>query len=203
MPVQEGIDELSRERKFWRTPELVEKLLAFLDLASIKELAKSHRLTRQILGKSFVWNQLIKKIFPKDHNIDPVDSNFPQEDDAVLASERGKARLLTEILSLSEDSDRSQLGKDLLHTICERHPILDLNSSSRLVDVGCSRGQTHTVSLLGFLLLKDVQGRVQGILSVERVKAQMLEALPLTALGSIVTDQLGMVKKLDVKGFMC
>ena len=144
MPVQEGIDELSRERKFWRTPELVEKLLAFLDLASIKELAKSHKLTRQILGNSFVWNRLIKKIFPKDHNIDPDDSNFPEEDDAVLASEMGKARLLTEILSLSEDSDRSQLGKDLLHTICKRHPPILDTISRRLVDVGSSCGQTHS-----------------------------------------------------------
>ena len=31
----------------------------------------------------------------------------------------------------------------------------------------------------------------------------MLEDPPLTALGSIVADQLGMVKKLDVQGFMC
>ena len=50
------------ERQFRGTPELVEKLLPFLDLESIKQLAKSHKLTQQILGNSFIWNQLIKSM---------------------------------------------------------------------------------------------------------------------------------------------
>ena len=45
--------EDSAERKFWRTPELVEKLLTFLDPGSTKLLAESHDLTLQILGQAF------------------------------------------------------------------------------------------------------------------------------------------------------
>ena len=58
------------ERKFWTTPELVEKLISHLDLPSIEQLARPHKLTRQIIGKEFTWNWLVKKIFPKDPAID-------------------------------------------------------------------------------------------------------------------------------------
>ena len=208
MSDEEGIGGVDAKGKFWEMPELVEKLLPFLDLESINQMAKSHKLTRKILGKTLVWNQLIKRIFPKDHDIHPENSNFPQEDDAhphhaVLASERGNVRLLNGILSLSEDSDRSQLGMDLLHTICERHPILDTNRR-RLVEVGCSCGQTHTVSILGFLLLKEVQTREQeGILCVERVKIRILYDPPLMALSSTVAEQQGLAEKVDVQDFRC
>ena len=37
-----SLGEFDAEKKFWATPELVEKLLPLLDLASTKELAKAH-----------------------------------------------------------------------------------------------------------------------------------------------------------------
>ena len=40
-------------------PELVNKLLPFLDLESTLNLAKVHQLTRDILQGSFDWNKLI------------------------------------------------------------------------------------------------------------------------------------------------
>ena len=43
----------SAEWKFWRTPELVEKLLTFLDAGSTKLLAESHDLTLEILEQAF------------------------------------------------------------------------------------------------------------------------------------------------------
>ena len=96
MSVEEGIGGFDAEKKFWGTPELVEKLLFFLDLESIKQMAASHKLTRKILGKTFMWKQLIKRIFPRDHNIDPMDSSFPQHYED-LASDKAKVKILTEI----------------------------------------------------------------------------------------------------------
>ena len=159
---------------------------------------RSHKLTRKILGKSFIWNKLIKQILPKDSQY------TPEEEYAVLASEREKMKLLSVILSLGEDSDRSELGMDLIHTICERHPILDPNSSRGLVDVGCSCGQTHTVSLLGFLLLKEVESREHVILSDDRVKVNEVLLDPfLTAISSLVAVQQDNVKNLDVGTVSC
>ena len=159
----------------------MEELIPYLDLESIEQLAKSHKLTRQILGKSLIWNQLLKSTFPKVNNIDP-EEDFPLEDwpcdYADLASDKAKVRLLTGILSLSEDSDRSQLRMDLVHKIGKRHPILPPilePNNRRLVDVGCFCGQTHTVSILDFLLLREVVTREQeSILCVERLKARIL-----------------------------
>ena len=158
-------------------PQLAEELIPHLDLESIKQLAKSPKLTRQILGKSLIWNQLLKSTFPKVNNTDPEEDFLLEDwpcDYADLASDKAKVRLLTGILSLSEDSDRSQLRMDLVHRICKRHPILEPNNR-RLVDVGCFCGQTHTVSILDFLLLREVVTKEQeSILCVERLKARIL-----------------------------
>ena len=40
---------------------MVEKLLPFLDLDSTLHLAQTHRVTRELLKKSFVWNKLIRR----------------------------------------------------------------------------------------------------------------------------------------------
>ena len=57
---QIDLQEESAEKKFWKTPELVEELLDFLDLDSIKQLAKNHGLTKEILGKEVVWQKILK-----------------------------------------------------------------------------------------------------------------------------------------------
>ena len=55
-------DKQSAEKKFWRTPELVENaLLPFLDLESVEQLVKAHDLTVEILGKTITWNKLVKR----------------------------------------------------------------------------------------------------------------------------------------------
>ena len=49
------------ERKVWRTPELVERLLPFLGVSSVECLAECHDLTRELLQRSFTWNKFIKR----------------------------------------------------------------------------------------------------------------------------------------------
>ena len=56
------LHEESAEKKFWKTPELVEELLDFLDLDSIKQ----HVLTKEILGKEVVWQKILKRAMPLD-----------------------------------------------------------------------------------------------------------------------------------------
>ena len=93
------------ENKFWATPELVQKLLQVLDLAAIKELAEVHQLTRDILGGAFFWKKLIRKSFP-EINIDFGHKRCPREDDPHFASMRPKAKLLSQIMNMMEDSKR-------------------------------------------------------------------------------------------------
>ena len=58
----------SAEKKFWKTPELVEELLDFLDLDSIKQVAKHHVLTKEILGKEVVWQKILERAMPLDES---------------------------------------------------------------------------------------------------------------------------------------
>ena len=50
---------------------------------------------------------------------------MPLEDDAHLASDRPKARILAQILNLVKDSTGSQSEMDLLQAIFDRHPVPD------------------------------------------------------------------------------
>ena len=97
MSLEEGIGGFNAERKFWEMPQLAEELIPHLDLESIKQLAMSHKLTQQILGKNLIWNQLIKSTFAKVNNID-LEEDFPPEDwphdYADLASDKAKVRQL-------------------------------------------------------------------------------------------------------------
>ena len=65
-------EDIDAEEKFWETPELVETLLPFLDVASILRLAQSHFSSKKdslvlgILKRALVWNKLIEMY---THNI--------------------------------------------------------------------------------------------------------------------------------------
>ena len=49
---------------FCAAPELMEKLLLFLDAVSTWNLAEAHDLTFNILGKAFSWDKLVKRMLP-------------------------------------------------------------------------------------------------------------------------------------------
>ena len=176
----------SAERAFWKISELVEKqLLPHLDLDSIKNLAECHDLTRHILGKPFVWKKIVRRLFPEDVKIrlDLVWSPMPLEDDAHLAEDRPKARLLADILCLAKSSPGSQPEMELLHALCDRYPALDTSCNKNrrwfhFVSVSCAAClETHQVSPWGVVLLEEVQATLsaakQRILEVDYVHASL------------------------------
>ena len=201
-----SIQEVSAERKFWGTPELIENLLPFLDAFSTKNLAESHKLTRRILRNSLNWNKLIKRTFPQKRYTIMNHYYVPEPTNVILEFEREKARLLAEILSMSKDS--SQLEMDLLHAICERFSLTyeqdGIYFYSHFVNVSCSCLQTHRVSLWGFLVLEDVaailDSREQSIL--EMASKELVEPL-LTALGSRALHQEEMVERIQSRSVRC
>ena len=82
--------------KFWRTPKVVEKILPFLDLASIVSLGHSQVMDRKILKSATVWNQLIRRSSPLD--------------------DMEEVKKLVQILKLMKDPRTQML--DLLDLIC-------------------------------------------------------------------------------------
>ena len=61
LPGQEGA-----ERKFWRTADLVESLLLFLDARSTLTLVKVLPLALDIIQMKSMWNKLVKRVCPYD-----------------------------------------------------------------------------------------------------------------------------------------
>ena len=99
------------EYNFWKNPELVEKLLSFLDSGSLKCLAEAHKLTLETLQRASVWNKLLRKTFPNGKNRFRNETKL--EEKALMAN----ARALAEILIMAENSKSLEL--DLLHMICK------------------------------------------------------------------------------------
>ena len=63
----------SAEKMFWKTPELVDKLISFLDVESVSRLAELHQLTAQVLQGTSTWDKLVKRSCPYyEHTQPPV-----------------------------------------------------------------------------------------------------------------------------------
>ena len=188
--MEDGTSGDGAEKQILESPESVEKL----DLESIKHLAEVHKLNRQILGETSVWKKLIQRHLLEDAKLSRSD---------ILASERPKARLLADILSLIQASPGSRLEMDLIHAVCERYPASALDE---FVDVTCACLQNHKVSPLGFELLETIQAtlgpRERRILEVEKVEATLIGTF-LTALSSMATRQEGIKMKMGGRQIYC
>ena len=197
-------------QKFWATPELVEKLLLpFLDTGSTKHLAEAHGLTLEVLGKVLSWDKLIKRTFPMD-----------QRAGIVLESENLKARFLAEIVIMTKNSNSAQMASNwvemervLLHCICKRFPANPARKyvflpRSPLIAVSCSCLETHQVSPWGFLLLEEVESKLESVeQNVLRVVAwgwerSLVEPI-LSALSARVLRQHNMAEELVFGDMVC
>ena len=136
------------EKKFWKTPELIETLLLFLDVSSTRSLAQAPPLALDILQNGVVWNKLVQRSIPENRNTDLTDKSLY---DLVP-----KVTSLARILLMMGGSRSPQLDLNLIHTICEGFPFLR-GPSMRSVTLSCSYQKTHSVSPLGLVLLEMVE----------------------------------------------
>ena len=126
------------EKKFWRSPELVESLLPFLDPPSILQLGQAHPLTAGVLQGTKPWSRFIRRTCP-----------YPTPNHLTLEA---KTEQLAGILQLI-GSPHLHL-QQLLETICERFPS---KGSGFYVKVTCLNHEDHFVSPVGFVLLEQVE----------------------------------------------
>ena len=170
------------ETKFWRTRELVDRLLPFLYTYSVERLAECHDITLELLQRPYVWNKFIKRSIEKTISVS-TNLSWDEDEDAEVDDERREeveeeihrqemletVGDLARILRMFEDSKPFLL--DLLHLICEKYPPNMISSDGYvLVDVACSCNKTHSVSPLGFLILDEVETTLGSTeQSVERV----------------------------------
>ena len=149
---------------FWATPELVEKILPYLDLASTLSLVKAHGVTQAIVQRSLNWDKLVRLNCPFHHPSD-LDHFY----DCRLREEKVEPKInlvrgLVAILKVL--TNLRTLLPNLLDVICERFsaraPTIPNDQNeidfSFPVLVSCSsypNGQN--VSLLGFVLIEEAE----------------------------------------------
>ena len=89
MPTQDS------ERQFWRTPELVESLMPFLNGQSTLALVKALPLALEVIQRKSMWTMLVRRVCPYD-----TDDSDAEE---AVANHRRKVMPLVEILKMMED----------------------------------------------------------------------------------------------------
>ena len=158
------------EKLFWRTPELVESLLHFLDPPSILELGQVHPLTIGVMQGTSTWSRFIRRSCPFEPETEPP--NLQTSHVSVSEEEiEQKVMELKPIIGVLQLIDSPQLHLlDLLEIICQRFPPRDWGEMARDVKVSCPSHKFHNVSALGFVLLELIEGALgsleQKILSV-------------------------------------
>ena len=154
-------------RKFWELPELVEKLLPFLDLESTLHLAQAHQLTRDILQRSFTWDKLIGRSCLQEEAYHCLD-------DGLFKEKVASVKLLVAILKLMKDPKANML--DLLDTICKMCPPDVLSRFLGTVQiVSPTHPDSYEVFLSDFLLLEEVEGGLES--AEQQVKTVFLRHL--------------------------
>ena len=201
----EGVSE-SAMAKFWRTPELAEKLLGFLDGSSTLNLARCHNLTKETLQRPSVWTKVVRRLCP-------VGLNQPMWDEKALVATNKKTLMpLLQILKMAKDPAEMKLT--LLEVICERFPLetekdIDMGPDSyhQFVKVRFScPHKDHSVSAVGFLLLEEVEIACGSSpnLKIDQFDLSELEGPMLLALSRRASKQKEPLKQVNVwaKGFL-
>ena len=142
---------MTSAQRFWKSPDLMAQLLPFLDVQSILALSKVEPVVVNILQRSFIWRQQLRRSY---HAMEDMDE-FEMEELEVGD--------LLEILQLVEDPE--PLIPELLDMICERFSQEKTEETywpqqiKVLVSCDLHPGD-HLVSRGGFQLLELVEGEM-------------------------------------------
>ena len=136
---------MTSAQRFWKSPDLMAQLIPFLDVQSILALSKVEPVVVNILQRSFIWRQVLRR------------SNDKEEWEEL----KFEVKNLVEILQMVEDPE--PLIPELLDMICERFSQEKTDEEywpERIkVLVSCGRHPgDHLVSRGGFQLLELVEG---------------------------------------------
>ena len=106
---------------FWRTPELVERVVDFLDVESALILAKTQKVALKAVQRPSVWNKLIRQ--------SGLQSTVPeksQENWGLFESHTNKLKTMKETLHSTLPTlgrllavSSLQMKHDLINVICE------------------------------------------------------------------------------------
>ena len=220
------MSKMTAERKFWKCPELVEMLVAFLDVDSIYKIAKCHQLTLEVVEVKVVWNKLIKKVCPESSGLVRSLYQIPYDTQKMkerLLPKRKELLCLVDILKLFEEPKTPlralldlvakrfppfQDGARVQHNLDRDEennvaPTVDLNSlyGPQLVQVTSPPHQTHTVSPLGYLLLEEIENAFGC--EEHKIVGMVMDILEEPWLATLASHQDEALGRLDTHTIKC
>ena len=184
--------QLAVVEKFWKTPELVEKLVSKLDPLSTLRLIQSGVMDKEILQKGLslkAWSRIISR------------SSYGGE--GLLQME--DVRDLVKVLRFLELKEPSIFLLPLLDLICKSRPAIPglWGIPSNQVKMICpSHPDPHSITIEAFLMLEELEGSL-GTLSVGSIKKFILNEPLLSALSSRVARQREMLTSIDCNYVFC
>ena len=191
-------------KKFLRTPDLLEKLLPYLDAGTTLRLAQSKIscLVQHLKNYPEVWIKMVQRTLPGDNKVEPAELGYWNRVMESFEGKRVKMRNLAGILKMVDDAD-SQVShlRHLLDTICVKSPPDD---GRCYIQIGSTSHGFHLVSPLGFLLLEEVEAALGSTLqNVSRVAlgiyySNTLEPL-MQALAARVVRQQQNLTRMEMK----
>ena len=165
------------EHRFWMIPEMIAKLLPFLNLKSTLCLAQAHEETQNVLEGALIFKKLLERSSP--------------------LTQLHKVENLVAILKLMKDPKPNL--PQVLDAICESNSPFP---SSDFVRMDCPHHlHSHFISLRGFKLLEKVEGAFgtteQTVESVS-LGLSVLPSIIMAALASRLTRQQQPVTSISV-----
>ena len=157
-------------KKFLQTPDMLEKLLPYLDADTTLRLAQSKIscLVQHLKDYPEVWIKMVKRTLPGDNKVEPAELGYWNRVMESFEGKRVKMQNLAGILKMVDDAD-SQVShlRHLLDTICVKSPP---DEGTCYIQIGSTSHGFHLVSPLGFLLLEEVEAALGSTLqNVSRV----------------------------------
>ena len=205
----EAANQSEAERKFWKTPELLEKLFSLIDLESTLNLARvMDKADLQSGITSKVWDKLIRYNCPVDRR-GCLFGSFPQDRDSfhkryhdlkLQEAQQSVKNLATVLKLMGKPKD---LLLDLLDLICEGLPPLvglTVMATNQLQIVCPRHPEPHNVSPAGFLLLEEVES-VLGTTEqrIQSMDVGVLFGSIMSAIGSRMTRQQDAVPSIRIR----
>ena len=196
-------------KKFLQTPDLLEKLLPYLDADTTLSLAQSKIscLVKHLKDYPEVWIKMVQRTLPGDNKVGPAEWGYWNRVRESFEGKRVKMQNLAGILKMVDDAD-SQVShlRHLLDTICVKSPP---DEDTCYIQIGSTSHGFHLVSPLGFLLLEEVEVALGSTLqSVSRVDlgiySNTLDALSasealMQALAARVVRQQQNLTRMEIK----
>ena len=151
------------QTKFWRIPELIERLLEYLNEFDILAIIGLKLLTVEVFqaasatAKHFEPKPL-RKIIRKALRLD-----LP----SYTAQRENVQRVATSLLAQLASPD--QLLMEVLETICAEYKYVP-SSNHSVIRLGCPEHKYHSVTALGFILLEDCEKAVAIGSTKQRVR---------------------------------